>query len=777
MPRIRPRHLKFLGTMVLLQAVLLGLSVDDTTVLAQRASVSGLVTSADSGDLMVGATIVLDGLDGERRAVATGIEGLFRFSRVRPGTHVLTVSFVGFTPWVDTLQVAPATDQFLEIELIEDETELGELVVETVRTAADRYIAGLETITPSALSRIPMPDVTYDLAGYLLTLPGFVSAGDRGGQLFVRGGTPTQNLVLLDGIPIYQPFHIVGFYSAFPADIISYADVYAGGFGARYGGRISSVIDIVSVNGNKKKVTGAATIAPFVTSLRVELPISKDAVSLTVSWRESVIEKVAPHLLGQELPFHFGDLFVKLHGYMTPTSSVSFTGLRTFDEGNVLSLETAKDLDVRSSSWKNEGYGIRYLFLPPDYPAMFEFAIHYSGMESEFRLTEEEFRSSKVQSFALNMQFHYLLGDTQLHYGIFANTHIFDYRLGANQRAQRSSVTSGGGFADTRFILKKVLRIEPGVRFESFSHGTSMSVGPRLRAILLPWGSRSRHQFSAAWGRYHQQIVGLNNEQDVSEVFTIWASSPQAKAVPEATHLIAGWKGRIFPWLELSAEGYRKWMKNLAFPIFSESVNGTTRFTRVEGDARGLDLKLDVSLLSFYMGASYGLAEVKYTRELGVGRTILIPGVVTTASVQEDARTFFPPHDRRHQMNVVTQYEWGQNKLSMRWQFGSGLPFTKVNGYYESLDTDKLTSSQGLTQTGSTYVSRSTLYGDRLPNYHRFDVSYERRFTFERVHATLQLGVINVMNRENIFSYNIFTGDRVNQLPLIPSLGLKIELE
>ena len=421
--RIRRRHLIYLCTLALLQVVRSGWSLDAR---AQRSAISGLVTSTDSGNLLVGATVVLDDLIGERRAVATSSEGLFRFNRVRPGVHTLTVSFIGFESWVDTLQVAPATNQFLEIQLFEQETELGELVIETIRTEADRYIAGLETITPRALSRVPMPDVNYDLAGYLLTLPGFVSTGDRGGQLFVRGGTPTQNLVLLDGIPIYQPFHIVGFYSAFPADIISYADVYAGGFGARYGGRISSVIDIVSTNGNKKRVDGAATLAPFLTSLRVELPIANEDVSLLVSWRESVIERVAPRLLGQELPFHFGDLFAKIHGFMTPTSSVSITVLRTFDKGNVLAQESVNDLDVRSSSWKNQAYGLRYLFLPPDYPAMFEFAVHYSGMESEFRLTEEEFRSSQVQSFGLNMQFHYLLGDTQLHFGIFGNTNIFD---------------------------------------------------------------------------------------------------------------------------------------------------------------------------------------------------------------------------------------------------------------------------------------------------------------------------------------------------------------
>ena len=139
--------------------------------------------------------------------------------------------------------------------------ELGEVVVQA-EGGATRVQAGLQIVRPKDLDRIPTPDASGDLATYLQSLPGVVSTGDRGGQLFIRGGTPSQNLVLLDGLLIYQPFHIVGFFSAFPQDLISYVEVYAGGYNARYNGRISSVIDVSTQEGNKQFVEGAGSISP-----------------------------------------------------------------------------------------------------------------------------------------------------------------------------------------------------------------------------------------------------------------------------------------------------------------------------------------------------------------------------------------------------------------------------------------------------------------------------------------------------------------------------------
>src|SRR5690606_2971084 len=118
-----------------------------------------------------------------------------------------------------------------------------------------------------------VPAGSGDLASYLQTLPGVTTTGDRGGQLFVRGGTAAENLVLVDGIPIYQPFHILGFFSVFPEDLVSSVDFYAGGFGARYSGRTSSVLDVGLREGNANTTRAVGTASPFLAEVMVEGPV------------------------------------------------------------------------------------------------------------------------------------------------------------------------------------------------------------------------------------------------------------------------------------------------------------------------------------------------------------------------------------------------------------------------------------------------------------------------------------------------------------------------
>ncbi|NNF03231.1 MAG: TonB-dependent receptor plug domain-containing protein, partial [Rhodothermales bacterium] len=257
------------------------------------AVVRGTVTDADSGEPLPDATLVLRRSGRLVDARVTDVSGGFVFQRIAAGRYVLRTSYIGFDVQTDSLDLTEDEIVTLDIALVPSSAQMQELIVETARTGGDRFVAGLETITSADLKRVPMPDVSYDLAGYLQTLPGVVSTGDRGGQLFVRGGTPTQNLILLDGMPIYQPFHIVGFYSAFPADIISFTDVYAGGFGARYGGRISSVIDINTRNGSKEQVRASASIAPFLSGVQLEFPVVKGESSLMLSVRESIIDRVS----------------------------------------------------------------------------------------------------------------------------------------------------------------------------------------------------------------------------------------------------------------------------------------------------------------------------------------------------------------------------------------------------------------------------------------------------------------------------------------------------
>ena len=751
---------------VLFTFSLLGL----TEAAAQFASIRGRVTDREDGQPLQGVHVLLDNRDGRRIGTATDKEGFYIISRIQPGAYVLAASFIGYEVYSDSLRVTFGETLTQNIELTLDETQMNEVVVESEREGGSQPLAGFEKIRPSALLRVPMPDVSADLMSYLLTMPGVVTAGDRGGHLFIRGGTPTQNLILIDGMRVYQPFHIVGFYSIFPASILSYADVYAGGFGARYGGRISSVIDVSTRNGNKNRVVGAVSIAPFLSSLLLEAPLVPGKMSAIVSLRESVIDHVAPNLLGTDLPYRFGDLFMKVHAYLNKTSSFSATMLRSFDEGNIADTEG----DLQFSRWTNEAYGARYTYLPADEPVMTQFAVYGSRLDNRYSPTPDQHRRAITEGFNGDVSFAYLLGNQQIQFGIFVATTYFQYNIEGIGIDTESNVTEGGAFIEGKFNFRNRVNLEPGLRVQSFSNGIKAALEPRLRVQWLPRGPQGPQRISAAWGLYHQQIIGLNNIRDATDAFVAWAPSPPNTVVPRAMHLIGGWRQRLIPGLDLTLEGYYKKLENLSFPRFHETMRLFSGVEYVEGKVHGLDCRIEMNRPGFYGYIGYGLAQVKYERISLRSQTFLENGRFITRTVQ-DIEQFPPPQDRRHQLNLLGQYARGPYRLSIRWQYGSGLPFTKIHGYYDALAQVHPENSSFLTQSGISRVSFADTYAARLPSYHRLDVSLDRRFTFREWTLTAQAGVINVYNRSNIFNFDLLTKRRVDQLPLIPSVGLKME--
>lgn len=747
-----------------------------TNVAAQTPTPSALfgkVQDAQSGLTLPGATVVVSQNGEQLVGDITNSMGEFRLPDLGSGRYIVTTSFLGYKAHVDTLLLPKK--EFHVILLEPQRTLLEELLVETQRLDENTFIAGLATIRPEDLARVPMPDVSYDLAGYLLTLPGVVSTGDRGGQLFIRGGTPTQNLVLVDGMRVFQPFHIVGFYSAFPADIVSYADVYAGGFNARYGGRISSVIDIKTVNGNKEKLTYSASIAPFLSGFNVSIPVRPGDTSFIFSARESLIDRISPTVLGQELPFRFGDRYAKLHSYLNQTSSLTLTALTTSDEGNLATGGKSELEEHRRSTWKNLALGGKYTYIPAESAVMTDLAVYYSSLKSRYRPTPDELRSADVSDLHMSISFAYLMGLRQIHFGIFGNTNFFDYSLGKLGTEGFSGVTSVGSYFEGQFPIGSTLRVEPGVRLEIFSRGVRNTIAPRARMVFQPRSLGGHHQFSAAWGMYHQQIVGLSNEQDVSDVFTIWSASPNNTPVPMAVHYIAGWKGRLKPWLELTLELYRKDLSNLSFPVFGSAINRVAEYSKVDGFAHGADAKVEITHQDVFFSVSYSRSEVEYHRDEQTSTGIFKP-IFGNVNVLDEL-TFNPPHDRRDQLNASFQYRMGSHKLAVRWQYGSGLPFTQVAGYYSDLSNalDPRNTAY-VNAVGQTFVARAELYGSRLPTYHRLDMTYEKTFAIPGGSLTGMAGLINVYDRNNIFEYNIFTGNRVDQLPIIPSLGVRVDV-
>jgi carboxypeptidase family protein/TonB-dependent receptor-like protein len=736
---------------------------------AQNATIRGFVTASSDGQPLPGVNVVLLLSDGSLvGGTATDADGFYAISRVTPGAYTLRAAFIGFASLVEEVVLAEGivTKNFA---LDESVTELDGVVVETERETAGaaNITAGLQTVRPADIDLIPAPDISADLVNYLTALPGIVSQGDRGGQLFIRGGEPTQNLVLLDGMLVYQPFHIVGFFSAFPSDVINTADVYAGGFGSRYGGRLSSVIDVAARTGNKQRFAGAVSLAPFVSTARLEGPLVRGKLSMLVSVRESVIDQGAAKLINEPLPFRFGDQFAKLHANLGQSGQVSISAIHTTDAGRLGANPATNQVSGLEDevSWENLAVGARFIFLPATLPIFAEVLTSVSQLENAFGQPSEPVRSTTAQRFNFAANVTHYLGNTDLAWGLFLSSSALESDLGGqfqNLDLKKEFVTEVGAYMEPEFRLGNGLRLQPGIRLQSFPSKGLTFFEPRFRAV---WNT-GIHRFSAAGGVYHQEVVGLNDRRDAGDVFTAWVASPDG-IIPTATHGILGYSIRPNRYLTFSAEGFYKKLTDLIVPEWTAFPRFTTNIQGAKGEAIGADLRLEVTAgEAFYGVISYGMSEVRYKARIRALQIL----------TNEDEIEYAPPHDRRHQLNALVSLEAAGFNLNIRWQFGSGLPFNESLGFDRYILLDSLVNV--LETPGDERVLYGRPYTGRLPTYHRFDVSLDREFELsQRGTATIQVGLINAYDRRNLFYLDLFSLRRVDQLPLIPTVGIKLDLK
>ncbi len=736
------------------------------TASAQDATLRGFVKNAEDGLAMQGVNLALYALDGDGfYGAASNADGFYAVSGIDPGRYRLQASYISYETFLDTLELSGGVVNY-NIELAQSQAVLDELVVEGEReTAGAAGVAGgLTTIRPKDIELIPTPDVSADLVSYITTLPGVVSTGDRGGQFFVRGGEPTQNLVLIDGMALYQPFHLVGFYSAFPAYIINSVDFYAGGFGAPFGGRLSSVMGIDARAGNMRSYAAAVSVAPFVSGIRLEGPLWRDKISLLASWRHSVIEQGAARIIDQPLPYQFYDQFGKLQINLSGSSRLSVTGIRTYDRGSLVAqLDRPDDIEERGENveWRNEAVGARYILLPSDIPVFAEMKFSRSRFENSFGPVDDPARTSEVTEYNAAVNMTHFVDAFDVQWGLFIHVYDLQSDLGGqyqNFQSRREFVTEAGAYMQPEFTFGG-LSIKPGLRVQTFPSKNRTFVAPRLRVV---WNATPTHRFSAAAGTYYQEIVGLTDRRDAGNVFTAWTASP-LNQVPRAIHAIAGYQIEPADWLTFSVEGYVKKLSDLFVSKWTALPQFTTDLQPADGNVFGFDLRAEIVEPPFYGFASYGYSNTRY-----YARGENIP-----FWFGERSQEYHPPHDRRSQVNILASLDVWDFLFSVRWQFGSGLPFTQAAGFDEFVYIDGPASL--FDDSGDTRIIYMEPYEGRLPNYHRLDVSLERTFDVSpRVQTTILANVINGYDRPNLYYLDLYTLQRVNQLPFVPSLGIRV---
>ena len=330
-----------------------------TTLSAQ--TIKGVLTDETTGESIPFANVVLDGT---RYGAATDLNGFYLINKFPAGTYTLRVRYVGYEEFTESVTIEKGKTLTKNIKLKSAATTLKDVVI-TDNRIEERKIqtqVSVEKITSSQIQQMPSIGGTADLAQYLQVLPGINSTGDQGGQLYIRGGSMIQNLCLLDGMIVYNPFHSIGLYSIFETDIILNADIYSGGFGAEYGGRLSSVMDITTRDGNKKRHSGKIGLNTFGANLILEGPLKKEkadsptTITYLLSAKNSYLSKTSkilyPNIEGG-LPFDFLDLYGKLSVNSGSGSKINFFGFR-FDD-KVFGYQALSDYH-----WNNYGAGTNF---------------------------------------------------------------------------------------------------------------------------------------------------------------------------------------------------------------------------------------------------------------------------------------------------------------------------------------------------------------------------------------------------------------------------------
>ncbi|MCB9196421.1 MAG: TonB-dependent receptor [Flavobacteriales bacterium] len=756
---------------------------------AQKGTIRGTIYDKSSGEPVIFTNVLVKELG---TGSSSDINGVYQIGPIEAGTYTLVVSNVEFETFTTTVKVDAGKIVVENIYL--EKGKVLDAVNIDAKKVNDKTNVNPSTIkaTKKEISAVVSTGGEPDLATYFQTVPGVVTTGDQGGQMYIRGGSPVQNKVLLDGMIIYNPFHSIGFFSVFDTELIKNADIYTGGFGSEYGGRISSVMDVTTIDGNKKRMAGKVSVNPFGAKLTLEGPLKKlredDLNSGTISYvfsaKTSYLEQTSKILYDYVdtagLPFNYTDVFGKITFSNPNGSKFNVFGYNFRDQ--------VKWQALSNLNWNSYGVGTNFVLLPTGSPVQiggkFGYSSYQINMSEKDALTgvSDTTRTSGVNNFNLGFDFKYFVREDVIKYGIevsgFSTNFAYLNSVG-REISQNANTTEIGAYLDYK-INRGLLVINPGFRAQYYASLGNFSPEPRLG---IKYNVNENFRIKGAAGVYSQNLIAANSDRDVVNLFygfiagpdnlqeRIITSSGEEKerkhSLQKATHAILGFEQDLGKHVSINIEGYYKWFTQLTNinrnKIYDDNSDYRDKpdvlkkdFIIETGSAKGVDMVLKYSTDRLYIWFVYSLGKVDRWN-----------GVDTT---------YAPIFDRRHNINFVSTYFLDKDhkwEVDLRWNFGSGLPFTQTQGYYQNIDfstgigTDITTAN-----TNELGLLFSDLNGGRLPAYHRLDFSIKRTIEIND-HSKMEVNasITNAYSRKNIFYVDRITSEKVYQLPILPSIG------
>jgi hypothetical protein len=726
---------------------------------------------------------------------STDLNGFFNINRVPPGEYLLMVTNMDY----DTIRekITIKEGEILNKKYFANKGGIKLEEIEVSTTAAEKIeqtSVGIQKIDPIIISKLPSVGEP-DIAQYLQVLPGVVFTGDQGGQLYIRGGLPVQNKVLLDGLIVYNPFHSIGLFSVFDNDIMKNADVYSAGFGAEYGGRTSSIMDITTRDGHKKRVSGKVSLSTFGAKAMLEGPLLKlkengnTSASYILSAKHSYLPTTSkifyPYANANGLPFYYTDLYGK--------ASINSTGGSKFSVFGFNFKDNVDYSDIQSYKWKNSGIGTNFVLVPQSSNLLIEGVFAYSKYHIDFINPSDVNDSKNSDISGVNTGFNFVkfIGKQELRYGfegVITNTgYQVNNKQGAVISLSRATIDVAG-FLKHKFIDKKLRFIfEPSFRIQYYATLNVFSPEPRA---ALKYNITKKIRFKAAGGLYSQTLMSANSDRDVVNLFYGFINAPESQqisptyqtrqgtsktvnsSVQKSTHVVGGFEFDLFKYFELNLETYQKFFYQVINinrdKVYEDNSTNANRpdeekklFVIEEGRARGFDVVLKYDRKRFYFWAVYSIT----FNDRWVGN-----------SVTKKVYNYPPTYDRRHNVNLVSSYTFGKKKnweANARWNFGTGFPFTQTQGFYNQFTPGGNINFDFPSANGYLNYIPAELNQGRLPDFHRLDIGIKYRYHWnERTTLEVQFGTTNVYNRKNVFQVDRITFKRIDQLPILPNLNI-----
>jgi hypothetical protein len=723
----------------------------------------------------------------------TDVNGFFSMSKLDRGEYIVKVEsalYKTITQNVSITEVKGIEDINIQLEKKDDVQNLTQIDV-SAESQRNKTQVGISEIRmdKKGLERVPSMGAENDIVGAFSITPGVVTTGDQGGQLYVRGGTPIQNKILLDGMTIYNPFHSIGFFSIFETELVQNVSIFTGGFDAKYGGRISSIMDITYRDGDRKKFGGKISVSPFLAKVVLEGPFVKakegkfSPATYVFSAKHSLLDYLSKSIYprvtnGDGMPFSFTDLYGKITFKGDGGSKFNAFGFYNDDKVNY---------DIANINWTQGGGGINFLLVPNSSPIFVRGHVNGSYYGTTFLEPTEGVepipRTSSIGGFDLGFDFTYFLKNNgELNYGINLNgfsTKYETYNTEGRKIADENFTTEIGIFLSYNFVSTRWV-IQPSFRAQMYASMGTISPEPRLG---IKFNATEKFRLKASGGRFSQNFTSVSSDKDVVNLFNGFLSAPtnvqetfvtyyQNEKTPKnglqyAWHAIGGFELDITKKISANVEGYYKYFSQLS------NINNKKYYA---DDDKNPDID-DIYKKDFILenGESYGVdVLIKYS-----GSRLFLWGVYSYGhSIRWDGdTTYFPVFDRRHNLNLVGTYLFGKKKdleLSIRWNLGSGLPYTPTVGNFESQNFGAgVTTDYTTTNANSITTNLGDLNSERLPYYHRLDITVKKRFVFKNESVIEVIGSLtNTYNRRNIFYVNRVTNEKIYQFPILPSLGL-----